>query len=219
MARCQKQDTKKELLDAGMKIMLEKGYTSSGLQQVLDAVGVPKGSFYHYFESKEDFALEIIQHYDLAYTESVLSCLRDQSLTPLQRLRKFCLTNKEKLEQWSCTNGCLIGNLSQEMASQSERLREKLEEVFVRWRDLFAAAIAEGQASGEIGPRFEALELADLFLSGWEGAVMRSKSTRSTVPIDNFVKLMFVFLAGARQIKASQEARPVSLAARPLPHV
>jgi hypothetical protein len=89
----------------------------------------------------------------------------------------------------------LIGNLSQEMASQSERLRQKLDDVFIRWRDLFAAAIAEGQASGEIDSRYEAVELAELFLSGWEGAVLRAKSTRSTRPIDNFIKVVFGFMA------------------------
>ena len=140
MARCQKQDTKQELLEAGLRIMQEKGYTNSGLQQVLDAVGVPKGSFYHYFGSKEEFALEIIQHHDRLYTETVLSCLRDQNFSPLRRLQNFCLANRTDGDQWSCNNGCLIGNLSQEMASQSERLREKLEEVFVRWRDLFCGS-------------------------------------------------------------------------------
>lgn len=197
MARCQKQGTKIELLEAGMKFMQEKGYTNSGLQQVLDAVGVPKGSFYHYFESKEDFALQIIQHYDCNYTEEVLGCLRDQRHTPLERMRNYCLAGREKIQKGSCTGGCLIGNLSQEMASQSERLRQKLDEVFIRWRDLFASCIAEGQQCGQIDRRFGSEELAELFLSGWEGAVLRAKSTRSIRPLDNFIKLVFTFMAGA----------------------
>jgi len=191
MARCQKQGTKQELLEAGMKFMQAKGYTNSGLQQVLDAVGVPKGSFYHYFESKEDFALQIIEHYDCNYTEEVLGCLRDLSYSPLERMKNYCLAGREKIAKGSCTGGCLIGNLSQEMASQSERLRQKLEEVFIRWRDLFASCIAEGQSAGQIDDRFEAEELAELFLSGWEGAVLRAKSTRSIRPVDNFIKLVF----------------------------
>jgi len=195
MARCQKQGTKQELLEAGMQFMQAKGYTNSGLQQVLDAVGVPKGSFYHYFESKEDFALQIIEHFDCNFTEDILGCLRDVNYSPLERMQNYCLAGREKISKGSCMGGCLIGNLSQEMASQSERLRQKLEEVFLRWRDLFALCIAEGQQVGQIDARFEAEELAELFLSGWEGAILRAKSTRSIRPVDNFIKLVFALMS------------------------
>jgi TetR/AcrR family transcriptional repressor of nem operon len=80
------------------------------------------------------------------------------------------------------------------MASQSEVLREELEKVFQRWTDVFAACIEAGQKSGEIRRDFDALPLADFFLSGWEGAVLRAKSTRSTKPIDNFMELTFAFM-------------------------
>ncbi len=183
--------------------MQEKGYTNSGLQQVLDAVGVPKGSFYHYFESKEDFALQIIQHYDCNNTEAVLGCLSDRRFSAVQRLRNYCLAGREKIAKGSCTGGCLIGNLSQEMASQSERLRQKLDEVFIRWRDLFADAIAEGQANGEIDKRYTPVELAEVFLSGWEGAVLRAKSMRSTGPLDNFIKLVFGFMSELPEISTA----------------
>jgi len=230
MARCQKTGTKQELLDAGMKIMQEKGYTNSGLQQVLDAVGVPKGSFYHYFDSKEDFALQIIDHYDCTYTDDVMSCLQDQSYSPLQRLQNYCLAGRENIASGKCTRGCLIGNLSQEMASQSEALRTKLDEVFIRWSQLFAVAIEEGQKSGEIDARFAPLELAELFLSAWEGALLRAKSTRSTLPIDNFIKLLFVFMAGQNRpstIASEQSQHSPAVVAydidqvlgRPLPRV
>ncbi len=215
MTRCQKEGVKQQLLEAGMKMMQEKGYTNSGLQQVLDLVGVPKGSFYHYFESKEDFALEIIQHYDCNYTEAVLSCLNDHAYTPLERMRNYCLACREKIEKGSCTGGCLIGNLSQEMASQSERLRLKLDQVFARWRDLFASAIAEGQASGEIDKRYSAVELAELFLSGWEGAVLRAKSMRSTGPLDNFIKLVFGFMSKPNQISTSNGVEEQALLMSP----
>jgi TetR/AcrR family transcriptional repressor of nem operon len=190
----QKEGTKQELLEAGTKLMLEKGYSNCGLQEVLESVGVPKGSFYYYFDSKEEFALQIIRHFDQWYTDRILSCLRDESLSPLGRLKLYCQKNKQNIEERKCTRGCLIGNLSQEMASQSEVLREELEKVFQRWTDVFAACIEAGQKSGEIRRDFDALPLADFFLSGWEGAVLRAKSTRSTKPIDNFMDLTFAFM-------------------------
>lgn len=190
----QKEGTKLELLEAGMKLMLEKGYSNSGLQEVLESVGVPKGSFYYYFDSKEDFALQIIRHFDQGFTEKVLCSLRDESLTPVARLKQYCMRNKQNIEERKCARGCLIGNLSQEMAGQSEVLRQELENVFQRWTDVFAACIEEGQKCGEIRNDFEAGQLADAFLSGWEGSVLRAKSTRTATPLDTFMELTFAFL-------------------------
>ncbi len=191
----QREGTKLELLEAGTRLMLEKGYSNCGLQEVLESVGVPKGSFYHYFESKEDFALQIIRHFDQGYTEQILSSLRDRSLSPIDRLKRYCATHRQRIEERKCTRGCLIGNLSQEMAGQSEVLREELEKVFQSWTDVFAACMEEGQRKGEIRNDFEPLELADLFLSGWEGAILRAKSMRTVKPLTTFVDLTFTFLS------------------------
>jgi len=196
MARVvQKEGTKLELLEAGTKLMLEKGYSNSGLQEVLDSVGVPKGSFYYYFDSKEEFALQIIRHFDQGHTEGILSCLRDESLPAVGRLQAYCVKMKQNIEERKCARGCLIGNLSQEMAGQSEVLRQELEQVFQRWTDVFAACIEEGQRAGDIRNDFEPTQLADFFLSSWEGAVLRAKSTRSGKPLDNFMQLTFAFIA------------------------
>lgn len=186
-----KQNTKAELLKAGTDIMMVKGYSNTGIAEVLKSVGVPKGSFYYYFESKEDFALEIIADFDEHYREEVLCVLRDQSMSPLSRLKKYCKNSKEKLREKQCSRGCLIGNLCQEMSSQSDVLRERLYQVMAKWRDIFAACIEEGQIQGEIGKDFEASDLAEFFLSGWEGAVMRAKTTQNLKPVDTFQELMF----------------------------
>lgn len=191
----QKEGTKLELLEAGTRLMLEKGYSNCGLQEVLASVSVPKGSFYYYFDSKEDFALQIIRHFDQGYTEQILCILRDINLSPTERLKMYCALNRQRIEERKCTRGCLIGNLSQEMAGQSEVLREELEKVFQRWTDVFAACMEEGQKKGEIRQDFDALQLADLFLSGWEGAVLRAKSTRSVKPLETFVDLTFTFIS------------------------
>jgi TetR/AcrR family transcriptional repressor of nem operon len=186
-----KTDTKTILLDAGMDIMFEKGYTNTGISEVLNSVGVPKGSFYHYFDSKEDFALEIIRYFDSGYSERLIQTLRDCNCSSVQRLRNYCQSGRDNLAAANCCRGCLIGNLSQEMADQSEVLRQALSTVMSKWRDLFAACIEEGQQKGEIRTSCGAHALAELFLSGWEGAMMRAKTTKSLEPLDVFVDLMF----------------------------
>src|SRR5579885_2481076 len=181
-----KQDTKTALLENGIEIMLEKGYSNTGIQEVLSKIGVPKGSFYHYFDSKEDFALQIINYFDGFHTATLLRTLRNPDATPLERLRIYCRNGIEKVSSAQCRRGCLIGNLSQEMADQSEVLREALSLVMQKWRDLFAACIEEGQKAGEIRSDCSAHDLAEIYLSGWEGAIMRAKITKRIDPMNIF---------------------------------
>jgi len=186
-----KLDTRTALLEAGRDIMLEKGYTNTGIQEVLNSVGVPKGSFYHYFESKEDFALKIIEYTDQINSAKFLQLLNNSAVSPLNRLKNFCKDKKKMLTEHGCRKGCLVGNLSQEMADQSELLRKALDAVMTRWKETFTQCISEGQKKGEINDAWPAEKMAELFLSGWEGAIMRTKSLKSIEPINTFVDLMF----------------------------
>lgn len=186
-----KQEVRIALLEVGMDMMLEKGYTNTGIQEVLSVLSVPKGSFYHYFESKENFAVEIIRHFDQGYSADLVRTLRNPKHTPLERLKAYCEWTKTKLVAQDCRRGCLIGNLSQEMADQSEVLRKELSKVMSKWRSMFAACIEEGQKTGEITSKFSADELAEIFASAWGGAVMRAKTLKTIEPLDVCLKLMF----------------------------
>jgi TetR/AcrR family transcriptional repressor of nem operon len=178
-------------LEAGACIMVTKGYNNTGIQEVLEATGVPKGSFYYYFDSKEDFATQIIDHFDNTQTEKLKHYLEDRKLNPLERLKAYCNAGRKALKENQCRNGCLVGNLSQEMSDQSEVLRAKLEDVLSRWRGRFAQCIKEGQEAKLISSKFDHNMLAEFFQSGWHGAIMRAKTTKTTVPLDAFMTLMF----------------------------
>lgn len=171
--------------------MIEKGYTNSGIQEVLSKVGVPKGSFYHYFQSKEDFALAIIEEFDRDFMAFLTPILNDTSLSPTQRLRTFCQAKRDCMSNANCRKGCLIGNLSQEMSDQSETLRQALSDVMENRLNVFSTCIEEGQKIGEITKLADARVVADLFLSSWEGAMMRAKTIKSIEPLDVFINLMF----------------------------
>jgi TetR/AcrR family transcriptional repressor of nem operon len=186
-----KEVTKTSLLEAGCRIMREKGYSNTGIQEVLDSTGVPKGSFYYYFDSKEDFALQIIDHFDKTYSDQLRVFLEDKGLKPIERLKAYCDEGRRNLVLNNCSKGCLIGNLSQEMSDQSEVLRARLEEVLTRWRNRFAQCIKEAQQDGSVDKTQDHIELAEFFQSGWHGAIMRAKTTKTAVPIDAFMKIMF----------------------------
>jgi len=186
-----KQDKRNSLLEAGMSIMLEKGYTNTGIQEVLSSLGVPKGSFYHYFDSKESFAVAIIRHFDEEYSAELLQTLSNPAETPLQRLRTYCETGKRLLLSEECRKGCLIGNLSQEMSDQSETLRTELSTVIRKRLDLFTRCIEEGQKSGEITRVATADRLAELIMIGMNGAVMQAKTLKNIEPMENLIDLIF----------------------------
>lgn len=186
-----KESTKNQLLDAGIEIMLEKGYNNTGIMEVLQSTGVPKGSFYYYFDSKEDFGLQIINHFHQNYQAKLSESLGDTTKTPLERLSAYCEVGIQNLEQNACRKGCLIGNLSQEMADQSEAFRQRLREIMLDWRKQFATCIRQAQEAQEISTEFDPDTLAEYFQSGWSGAVMRAKTMKSTEPLHIFSKILF----------------------------
>lgn len=186
-----KQDSRTAMLETGMNIMLEKGYTNTGIQEILSALGIPKGSFYHYFDSKENYAVEVIRHYEQKYTAELEQVLSDAARSPLARLRHLCESGKARLSTQDWRKGCLIGNLGQEMSDQSEILRRELSIIITKWRRMIASCILEGQQVGEIKQCWNADALAELFQCGWMGAVLRAKTVKNAESIDVFIDLMF----------------------------
>lgn len=189
-----KKQTRTALLETGLDIMLGKGFSNTGIQEILMTLNVPKGSFYHYFDSKEAYAVEIIRHFDQAHSAFLMRILGDLDLTPLQRLRAYCDHGKTKLAAQQCKRGCLIGNLGLEMSDQSEVLRQELSSVGRKWRDMFADCIAEGQRTGEITCKYSANEAAEFFVAGWGGAVLRAKTQKDTESLEIFIDLIFDIL-------------------------
>jgi TetR/AcrR family transcriptional repressor of nem operon len=186
-----KETTKSVLLEAGSRVFLERGYNHAGIEAILQAAGVPKGSFYHFFESKEAFGLEVLNRFAARVDAELDRHLGDRGIPPLERLRRFGESILTKLETRQCRNGCLVGNLSQEMADQSEAFRSRLDEIFRGWTDRYAGCLEEAQAAGEIADDLNVRELAEFWVSAWQGALMRAKTARNTAPIQTFLKLMF----------------------------
>src|SRR3954469_13816385 len=185
-----KESTKNALLEAGKQVFLERGYNHAGIEAILQAAGVPKGSFYYYFESKEDFGLQVLDRFADCYRDTLDRYLDDASLSPLERLRSYFEGVCERLESQQCRNGCLVGNLSQEMAAQSEVFRARLEEIFEGWVDRYADCLAQAQRAAEIPPDLDVHELAEFWLNSWQGAILRAKTTRSTGPLRTFLNIM-----------------------------
>ncbi|MCC7532292.1 MAG: TetR family transcriptional regulator C-terminal domain-containing protein [Candidatus Melainabacteria bacterium] len=186
-----KQDTKFVLIETGIDVMLEKGYNATGINEVLTACNVPKGSFYHYFSSKEAFGLAVINTFDEHYVQQLDKALKDAKVAPLKRIKNYIDGAIEKAEKCQCSRGCLIANLSQEMADQNEVFRIRLKEIMQRRQATFAAVLNEAKAAGAIPKSVKTSDAAEFFLCAFEGSIMRSKVMRDTKPMKIFRQIFF----------------------------
>ncbi len=184
-------DTRQALVWCGTELLTERGFQVTGIEEILKRVGVPKGSFYHFFKSKDEFGTAVIENYVAFYARKMDRIFNNTSNTPMARLKEFVENAKRGMTKFEFRRGCLIGNLGQELASLDNEFRERLEAVLVSWEHRVAACLQEAVEVGEISAGSDALALSRFFWIGWEGAILRSKLTRSLAPIDQFVDVYF----------------------------
>jgi TetR/AcrR family transcriptional repressor of nem operon len=159
------------------------------LEELLGSAGVPKGSFYYYFASKEAFGLEVIEAYTAYFTRKLDGWFGDDGVLPLDRIRNFAADAQAGMARFDYHRGCVIGNLAQEMGALPEGFRERLTEVFADWERRLARVLASARTRGDIDAGSDCDELAAFFWVGWEGAVLRAKLERSGQPIELFAHM------------------------------
>lgn len=178
-----------QIFDAALKLLWEKGFNASSVQDITTEAGVPKGSFYNHFESKEALGAEIVEYYGTRGKRR--DVLADQSIAPLERLRQYFATLNEMMVDRSFEQGCLLGNFSAELSDQSPLIRSRLATIYGKWSKNIEAAIAEGQADGSIGNELDAPTLAGFLLNAWEGTTLRARVERSSDAFDVFMDVAF----------------------------
>jgi TetR/AcrR family transcriptional repressor of nem operon len=179
-------DTKKQLIRSGLELITEYGFVSAGVDSIVKNVQVPKGSFYHYFKSKEDFGQQVLAAYGGYFAHKLDKHLTDESLSPLSRIDHFVEDAKQGIAQYQFKRGCLVGNMMQEVPQLSESLADQLTQILLDWQNRVAQCLELAKQKGELKSAADTEHLASLFWSGWEGAVMRAKLFRSTQPLDEF---------------------------------
>lgn len=183
-------ETRDRIIQVGASLIHQHGFAASGLDTILKAAGVPKGSFYHYFPSKDDFGLAVIDWFATEYKAHISRFLHDPTASPLQRLRNFVSDGIKTQGSEACRRGCLIGNLGQELAGQNEAFRARLDRVFVEWEEGIADCMKAAQDLGEVAATADTALLARFFLNSWEGALLRAKLARSIAPLQEFETLV-----------------------------
>jgi TetR/AcrR family transcriptional repressor of nem operon len=174
--------TKQRLIDAGLRMLLEQGYNSLGIQAVLDATDTPKGSFYHHFKDKEDFALNVIDVYIAGVHAGLDECMGDRSRAPLDRVQRFFDLTLQSYEKDGYM-GCLMGGLGQELSGVNDVFRAKIEWCFSSIAERLALCLEEAQQQGSVPAGCDIRQMADLLVNCWEGAALRSRLRRDPAPL------------------------------------
>lgn len=183
--------TRDNLIRIGARMLHETGYTATGIKEIVDAVQVPKGSFYNHFESKEAFGAEVVDYYFGSGLPELRVLLENADVPPVERLRGYFDERIRGFKAAGYVRGCMMGNLSLEVADHSAPIRDRLAAHFSTWSGLFEACIAEAQETGAIGNRLPAALLAQFLLNSWEGALLRMRVEKSDAPLKTFTEVAF----------------------------
>ena len=184
-------DKKLLLINIGTAIFTQKGFSITSLDEIVEIAEIPKGSFYYYFKSKDEYAIEVIKNYGIYFSKKLQRILSNDKKSPLERLKEFTKEAEAGVKRYEFKRGCLIGNLGQEMATLEERFRIELLNVIADWRDQVRLCIDLAKAQREIKTTIDSSELANFFWCAWEGAVLCSKLELSTQPL-NIVSRLFI---------------------------
>lgn len=179
----QKQTNKENLLNQGVLLLAKQGYHGTGLKEILDAVHIPKGSFYNYFGSKENFAAEVIRHYIDPFIRQLDGHLQAPGCDALTAIKRYFDELIAGLEQADFQGGCLLGNLMGEMGDSNAVVSHALQQAVNDYRNLLRDGLAKAQQEGTVRTDKSAEEMADLLVNTWQGVLLRMKIDKSSVPL------------------------------------
>jgi TetR/AcrR family transcriptional repressor of nem operon len=189
-------EVRASLLAAGERLIHSRGFNGSGVKELAETAGVPKGSFYNYFPSKDAFVVAVVEAYWQSIEDRYGLILRDGSREPVDRVLAFFRAMADDNETRDFTLGCLLGNMALELADGSAEVRRTLAGLFARWESRLAEALTEAQARGDLPAERDVVELAATLIEAWEGAVMRGKIDQGRAAYERFESVVVPRLLG-----------------------
>ncbi|MDQ5984435.1 MAG: Transcriptional regulator AcuR [Syntrophus sp. SKADARSKE-3] len=189
-----REDTRGEIIRKGAELIHVRGYNATGIQQILQSAGIPKGSFYFYFKSKEDFCLAVIDHFTAVIGEDFRRFLDDKRLSPIKRFEALFEYYESIFIHTGGALGCPIGNLSLELADASNRLRERLKTAIEALIDKIASCLEEARQEKSIPEQLNVHDAARFIFQGFEGAILHMKVSKSIEPFQLFRRYVQEYL-------------------------
>jgi TetR/AcrR family transcriptional regulator, transcriptional repressor for nem operon len=179
---------REEIVEAAVAQFHTHGFNGAGVKDITEAAGVPKGSFYNHFESKEALAVVALERYGATRR---LQDLTDSAVGPLERLRAHFEFLRDEHMNLGFSRGCLIGDFGVEIIDHSEVIRLAVQRSLGAWAEALAEAITAAQEAGEISPALNAETTARFVLNAWEGTLISARSERSADAFEPFFATVF----------------------------
>lgn len=168
--------TREKLLDAAQQLMLAKGFVATTVDEICAAAGVTKGSFFHYFDSKEDLGKVALDRFCQSRLEMLGSNPSVKRSDPLQRLYGWVDSAVEASKSPMAQKGCLLGNFAQELSDTHPKFRSQCAQRFADWTDLLKKDLDEAKAEHLPRTRLDTQGLADHFIAIIQGSLILGKA-------------------------------------------
>jgi TetR/AcrR family transcriptional repressor of nem operon len=194
-------NTREEIIRKGAELIHAQGFNATGLQQILQVAGIPKGSFYFYFKSKEDFGLAIIDYFNAIISAIFTRFLSDKKTLPLKRLEKLFEYFEVAFQKSGYALGCPIGNLSLELADTNERSRLHLAGVIETLIAQIELCLQEAKSDKSIPASMNTADAARFIFQGFEGAVLHMKVVKSVEPFRIFRSYLFGYFKNIKALE------------------
>lgn len=189
-----RKSVKEQILDAAIDMMHRRGFNATAVQDITTSAGVPKGSFYNHFESKEVLAVEALGIYwqtGLGW----LDILNRSDAPPLSLLKAYFRRAARAIRDENYETGCMIGNFAIEMSGSSPLIRERIALALAAWSGAIENCVREAQADGSMRRDLDAKAIGRFLLNSWQGAAMRAKVDRDNTPFIDFETVVFKALS------------------------
>ena len=184
-----KPNLRENILAAGLATLHGRGFNATSVQDITQAAGAPKGSFYNHFSSKEELGAAVVEQYALRAAKQ-LAILADANIEPLARIRRYFEVMIASV-RFPGAPGCLLGNFGAELSNQSPAIRERVSAAFEGWTAALAKVVEEAQNKGELKANLPAKPIAAFVIDSWEGAVLRAKVEQSPAALTAFRDMVF----------------------------
>lgn len=175
-----------QIIDASIELMYLKGYNGTSVKDITDAAGIPKGSFYNYFNDKEDYVLYAMRYFESEMSNKFLASMEDRSIGPLERIKKSFKERIESAKKNGLNYGCFIGNIAQEMGNTNVEISRQAREIDERRVEAVYANLMEAFENGELRKEINLKVLSDAIITGWQGSQLRMKMNKNEEALDDF---------------------------------
>ncbi|WP_432472730.1 TetR family transcriptional regulator C-terminal domain-containing protein [Amphritea sp. HPY] len=195
---------REKILETGMELFNRQGYNGTGLKEILDACQVPKGSFYNYFASKEQFAVEVLEYHQQLEDEKWKQFHDSLSGDRITRMRQILNQLIAEQEQDPDKQGCLLTNMMGEVGSASESFRRIIQHSSDQVLQCIEEDFLKAQQEHSMRIDMPASVMAKLFWNAWQGALLRTKVEASTDPLHEVIDSLFTLFAQPAEQPAEQ---------------